>query len=424
MPRSTRIEPSSPDAYRPRRVLLTLRLATLPPAVFLVVFTAIAWSTEPLLALAVVTVVALILLRSLIRRLRADHPVVVDARGLIFGDTGHGDGARLLPWESVTAVVLFDVPRTDTARPQWQPAVGAQLVGHPDGASVYRPLTGWSLDTAALTQAVARFGGGVEVVHGERAGAAPTEAEIHRDVRRAADAAIEAARSQPGFTGTEPEFTGVHPGYADPRSGSRRRIVWHRTARYQPVDPQAYLARHDLRSNVVLILVFALFQVFAWAVVIPQEPGVGIVLAVAFALPLLLLWRSLRGGGAVALAIDQPGVFLGESSSPGDDHDHRLVPWAEIGAVVVYDQLVDQESWQRAVGVRMRGEPTSVRHWRIVSGWTFDRPALETAVARFAPGVPVLDGPPQRPPRPGAVMRALIDTAREIEQENENRPRD
>ena len=66
MPRSTRIEPSSPDAYRPRRVLLTLRLATLPPAVFLVVFTAIAWSTEPLLALAVVTVVALILLRSLI----------------------------------------------------------------------------------------------------------------------------------------------------------------------------------------------------------------------------------------------------------------------------------------------------------------------------------------------------------------------
>lgn len=404
MPKPAKIEPSRPDAYRPRRSF-PVQPSSLLPVVFIGVFAAIAWSAEPVVAIAVLGIGALFLLRPLISSLRADCPVVVDELGLIFGRTGAGEGPRLVTWETVTAVVLFDVPRTDTSKHQWQQAIGAHLVGRPDGVSVYRPLTGWSLDTAALKRAVARFGGGVEVEFGERVGATPTEGQRQRGAGRIADAAHTEAQPQPEPQAqwqappqdqwqAQPQATGYQP-----PAGPQPRIIWHRTARYQPSDPAAYLARHDLRSHLPLIVVLVLVQVAMWALLVPQQPGVGILMAVAFAAPLLFIWRSLRAGGAVALGVDRPGVFFGESSSPGDDQEHRLLPWAEISAVVVYDQLVpgdEHDGWQRAVGVRLRGEPTLVRHWRIVAGWRLDRPALEAAVARFAPGVHVLDGPPQR----------------------------
>jgi hypothetical protein len=205
----------------------------------------------------------------------------------------------------------------------------------------------------------------------------------------------------------------------------RWRFEWHRTARHQPADPAAYLARFDLRSHLGLIVAFLGFQLFFWLIVIPQAGVRGVVVAVIFALPLLLIWRSLRAGGAVALAVDRDGVFFGESHSSGDDQDHRLLAWPDIAAVVVYDQMVEHskgaDRWERSVGVRLRGEPTLVGHWRIIHGWRLDRPALEAAVARFGSGVPVLDGPPQRLPSAGDVLRGLYDAGRDIYHEEQRK---
>lgn len=365
-------------------------------------------------------------------------PVVVDEVGVTFSATGDGDGARLVPWESITAVVLFEVPRTDTTEDRWQPAVGVRLVGHPDGVSVHRPLAGWSLDRAGLERIVARFGDGVQVVDGDRAVAAPTAEQLQDEMHRRATEAIresirDADRSTPDgmpeWTSDGPATPGGRSDGGPPTGGGPggtvgTGFVRPGTARYRPVDPAAYLGRFDLRSNLGIVLALLGLQVFLWGVVVPQGGAVGVVFAVIFALPLLPIWRSLRSGGAVALAVDRPGVFFGESRSSGDDQQHRLVPWADVSAVVVYDQLVEgseQNRWERAVGVRVRGEPTLVRYSRIVESWRLDRPALEAAVACFAPGVRVLDGPPQRPLSTAVTMQALLDTARELYRENDPR---
>lgn len=435
------------QAYAPRRNLNSGWLGLLFPGVILTVLLVTAIRDRQPLALLILLPIAAMFLRAQIQRRRRQPPVVVDAPGITFGDSGDGDGSRLIPWALITGVVLFEIPRTDTTGRGWQSAIGVQLVGHPDGVSVHRSLSGWSLDRAALEQAVTWFGD-VKLVDGPRTAVEPTTAQIRAEVRRIAAEAIREAETPDiaDWTPTESSTgtpigpltdsptgpatespTGPLTGSAPAPTGPRKpRIVWYRSARYAPIDPAAYLGRFDLRSNFGWIAVLVVLQVFLWAVVVPTGSVVGVGAAVIFALPLLLIWRSLRSGGAVALAVDRPGVFFGESSSPGDDHDHRLVPWAEISAVLVYDQLVagdKQDHWTRAVGVRMRGEPTLVRHWRIVSGWRLDRPALEAAVSRFAPKVSVIDGPPQRPPDSSGLIQALFDAAGEIADERRRRER-
>jgi hypothetical protein len=338
-------------------------------------------------------------------RPRPASPVTIDEPGIQFGDVG-GSGSRLVPWESITGVVLFEVPRTDTSGSGWQPAIGVQLAGHPDGVSVQRPLGGWTVDRIALERAVARFGGGVAVIDGDRPDSQPTEEQMDVAVRQAVTEAARDAQARD--------------------AGEKPRIEWHHTARYVPADPAAYLARFDLRSNFAIIAGLVVAQVFFWAVVVPQAGGVGVFIAIVFALPLVFVWRTLRGGGAVALAVDRPGVFFGESTSPGEDQTNRLVTWPEITAVVVYEELIrgsKSSDWKRTVGIRLRGEPTLIRHSRIISGWRLDRPALEAAVARFAPGVPVIDGPPQRD-RPGSAsdaMRRVLEIGPEVWAEEERR---
>jgi len=414
MPKSARVGPRHPDAYVPRRKLVVGRPGAALPAVIIVVGLVMTIRNPQPLTLVGLVFMAVILVRSLIWGRGSEPPVIVDELGITFSDIGDGGGPRPVPWESITAVVLFDVQRTDTTSRRWQSAIGVRLAGHPDGVSVHRPLAGWSHDRAALERAVTRFGGDdVRVVDGPRSSAEPTADQVRTEVRRIAIDAIRQART-PDEQVQEPE--------------QRPRVEWHRTARHQPADLGAYLARFDLRSQLGLIVALLGVQLIFWLIVIPQAGVGGVVAAVIFALPLLLIWRTLRAGGAVAFAVDRAGVFFGESHSPGDDHDHRLLAWPDIGAVVVYDQLVKRskgaDRWKRAVGVRLRGEPTLVGHWRIIDGWHLDRPALEAAVARFGSGVTVLDGPPQRPPSASGVLRGLYDAGREIyDEEQRNRPR-
>jgi len=448
--KSQRPTPAASDAYAPRRSLVAGWPGTLVSVAVITAVVVVTVQRPELPNLLICGFVLVLGARTLLQGRKPGPPVVVDEPGITFSDTGDGGGPRLVAWESITTVVLFEIPRTDTSRRRWQPAIGVQLIGHPDGVSVHRPLTGWSLDRAALGRAVTRFGGGVQVVDGPRSTGEATAEQLHTEIRRMATEAMstETPYGTPAETPSETPYEtqaeapyetqaetparqamdGQTPdGHAMDGQATRPRVQWHRTARYRPVDPAAYLARFDLRSNFGMIAALVAVQVFLWFIVVPQGPGVGITMAVVFALPLLYMWRTLRSGGAVALAVDQPGVFFGDSHSPGDDQEHRLVPWPDIGAVVVYDQLVDgskEDKWERAVGVRLRGEPTLARHWRIVEGWQLDRPALEAAVTQFAPGIRVLDGPPQRPSNATDTLRAMYDVGREIYEDEHRRRED
>jgi hypothetical protein len=392
-----------PDAYRPRPRLIESWRGVLVPAIFIAVALSGRATGSTSMAVAVCAVAGAMIVWPVIRRWRAQPPVTIDEPGIRFGAAGDGSGSRLVPWESITGVVLFEIQRTDTSSRRWQPAIGVQLVGHPDGVSVQRPLAGWSLDRIALERAVARFGGGVPVSEGQRPNPELTQAQGSTEIRQAL-AEAERTAPAPGTTGGP-------------------RVEWNRTARYQPTDPAAYLARFDLRSNLSLIVLLLAAQVLFWAVLVPQAGLVGVLFAVVFAVPLVFIWRSLRSGGAVALAADRPGVFFGESISGGDDQAHRLVPWSQISAVVVYEQWSrsGDGEWKNAVGVRLRGEPARVGHWRIVSGWRFDRPALEAAVGYFAPGIPVVDGPPQRLPGASGVIRSIVESGSEPRDDEERR---
>ena len=88
---------------------------------------------------------------------------------------------------------------------------------------------------------------------------------------------------------------------------------------------------------------------------------------------------------APLLLVDARGVHLG----PG-----RLVPWEDVGAVVVLD-VEERGGWHRAVGVVPPGA-TRMRAHRVARDAELDRPRLEAAVRMHAPHVPVVDGTPLR----------------------------
>jgi hypothetical protein len=50
--------------------------------------------------------------------------------------------------------------------------------------------------------------------------------------------------------------------------------------------------------------------------------------------------------GEVHVAVDRPGVYLGRRTAPTEESFPRLVPWAGVSSVVVFD-------------VRFPGEPAS-----------------------------------------------------------------
>jgi hypothetical protein len=96
------------------------------------------------------------------------------------------------------------------------------------------------------------------------------------------------------------------------------------------------------------------------------------------------------------LVVDQPGVYLGASYAGEPGVRTGVVPWSRIGSVVLYRQrirFVHGPRYKPAVGLSGRPDGTDVFAYRIKSGWTFDRRAIQSALDRFAPGVQVVDGP-------------------------------
>jgi hypothetical protein len=196
---------------------------------------------------------------------------------------------------------------------------------------------------------------------------------------------------------------------------------WHKPATYVPVDPRAYVAQLDWRSNFWLFAVAAGFSgAVLWGVSTGRaSPAAVLVLVFPGALAYVMAHNIRRG--VVAIAVDQPGVFLGESTTHSDDTEHRLIPWNAVHAVELFEVWQPPSgsdssgAWRSAVGVRadpaLSPEPQDSQHavgsgqtasnadqmyFRIINGWRLDRAALNAAVNRFAPDVPVVEAGARR----------------------------
>jgi hypothetical protein len=320
-------------------------------------------------------------------------PFVVDAPGVWVGDDGVRENEeRLVHWESIAEIVLFRAAAPGSRK--LHDAVGLRLRRHPDVVAIRRVLDSWSLDRARLEGAVARFAPEVRVVDARddldaTASTARAVGAVADDLARAAGQTSEAQAAPEGGSGWQ--FVGVH------------------RTRYQATDPQAYVVRPPWGSSLVVYLFLAVAPVLG--VLVGRDSVVaGTVFGVGLSLPFLLHATAVLRG-SVRFAVDAPGVFFGEAQSGEPAADHRLVPWAEIASVVIFD--VEQEkSWERAVGVTRvppgGGEPQLAYH-RVLNGWRLDRAALEAAVLRFAPQVPVVDGPPVGRARLREVAGAVYD---------------
>jgi hypothetical protein len=306
---------------------------------------------------------------------RREPPVVVDAPGVYVSGTGDGGIApRLVHWEMVDEVVLLRA--AGHGRPYH--AVGLRLRNDPHSLAVRRALDDWALDRTRLEHAVARFAPpGVAVVEG------PPD----HDERTSAAAP----------TPSQPRTPSLPPVIDRTRAGT-----------YLPVHPDALVIRATIGSPRLTFGLaatgVALFAILAAA----GHPVLGFGFSAFFWLyPLWELRDVLRG--SIHLAVDEPGVYFGTATTVVDDHEPRFVTWQQISSVVRFELTVDRATaagrrapaepeehlTTPAVGVTETGTdgvPRLVFH-RAVHGWTLDPARLETAVRRFAPGVPVVDGP-------------------------------
>jgi hypothetical protein len=305
---------------------------------------------------------------------RREPPVVVDAPGVFVSGTGDGAiASRLVHWEMVDEVVLLRA--AGHGRPYH--SLGLRLRDRPETLAVRRALGEWALDRSRLEHAVARFAPpGVAVVEGP-----PDDDER--------TSAATPTPSQPRAPSPPPVLDRRRPGT------------------YRPVHPDALVVRATIgapkQTFGLAATGLALFAVLAAM----GHPVAGFGFSAFFWLyPLLQLREVLRG--TVHLAVDEPGVFFGAATTMAEDHEPRFVTWPEVASVVRFELRVDSaapigreaagrpEQWSRAVGVTATGPdgvPRLVFH-RAVHGWELDPARFEAAVRRFAPGVPVVDGPP------------------------------
>jgi hypothetical protein len=306
---------------------------------------------------------------------RGSAPLVVDRPGVFVG--GSGEPGRLVHWESVHAIVLCEATSRRNGHRRPVPGVGLRLRSHPDVVAIRRPLDGWRIDEGQLLAAVTRFAPpGVAVVREGPLGEVFTLRPATVDVaRRVAGAAAQAAVTRTPLARTPLGRAVVRGlrGTDDPEPAP---------------GPAEFVVRGASGPG---------------GTSGPGEPG------------------APGAPGELRLSVDGTGVYLGavrrrDVVSPG-----RLVPWADIGAVVVFD-VQERSGWHRAVGVtaaaRGAAPPASARDlvgYRVAHDWPVDRARLEAAVALHAPRVPVLDGPPLRRTELSDVVSALARARREGE---------
>jgi hypothetical protein len=169
--------------------------------------------------------------------------------------------------------------------------------------------------------------------------------------------------------------------------------------RYRPVDRWAYTARPLPRAGQVVRLALAAGVAALWFVAHDGTPwsrlaGPGLVVAYLAA----VVWSLRRR--ASSLVVDAPGIYLGDAYVR--ENEERLVHWETVAGIVVFPGRGSRRP--AAVGVRLRRHPGVVAVRRELDGWSVSRRKLASAVARYAPGVPVVDAPPGAPAAPQASV--------------------
>jgi hypothetical protein len=381
--RGNRYRPADPAAYggRPR-----LPRSALPGLVLLLGLLAVAvapgsddpwWVWLAVLAFAALNLRQFLLALSLPRPRRA--PFVVDAPGVWVRDEGVRENeGRLVHWETIAEIVLFRAAAPGSRR--LQDAVGLRLRRHPDVVAIRRVLDTWTLDRARLEAAVARYAPGVRVVDGP-------------------DDPV----ATPRTVGTAAAGSGPAPGgrQAAPHGVSGRSRIAPYLGRYRARDPRAYVVRPTWGGSRV-VYAFAVPGVAA-GVFGFQNGGLPLALVFGgmFTLPFAVHAAAVLQGGT-RFAADAPGVYFGTARSGEPPPGHRRVRWAGDRDRGGLRRQAGQDLGarrRRHAGAAGGGEPR-LQHWHVLS---LDRAALEAAVLRFAPQVPVVDGPPLSRPRPYGV---------------------
>jgi hypothetical protein len=195
-----------------------------------------------------------------------------------------------------------------------------------------------------------------------------------------------------------------------------------------------YVVRHGWRGfagSVGGLLAWTAIGVAGWKSHLPQLGGRAVLLAAAVEVAFLVACGTkLRQAllRTVEFAVGPDGVFLGAAGG----QDAVTIPWSQVSAVELFRERVRtgrSGSSHRCVGVRTPGtrqvrragrgpaaqplpeaseayllkagrpdlipgaDGTVLLAYRRMSGWRVRRAGLAEAVLRFAPGVPVVDGP-------------------------------
>ncbi|NYE71814.1 hypothetical protein [Microlunatus parietis] len=174
----------------------------------------------------------------------------------------------------------------------------------------------------------------------------------------------------------------------------------------------SYEARHGITPKNVLVIVIGLGFVALGVWLLDRNPIVAIASILFFgACAVTMIISTVMVWGKPALRVDANGVLLGRLAFHGPASS-LFVPWSEIGAVVLFRQHVGP-SRPPYLGLDGRTGPIAapplrgfgpaaahfvphVPPWviavsRPISGWTLDRPALERALAAYAPDVALVD---------------------------------
>ena len=151
------------------------------------------------------------------------------------------------------------------------------------------------------------------------------------------------------------------------------------------MQPDPYQERYDWDRRMWTVLCCgALAVLVAIDVAMPLLPTI-----LLFGCGLLILvWGLLHR--RVALRVDAAGVTLG-----GSPLHYRagtvLVPWPDIVAILLWQQILPSGALVPQLGVQRRQDETPQLTTRAVPGFHLDRNALAHAVTHYAPHVLLVD---------------------------------